>query len=154
MLVLLYILLAAVSLLLIGVVLIQDSKTGGLTAAFSGVGQDVSGAGGQREITRFTAGLATVFLVLCLAVGLMKTGSDGRTIANDEVDNPNSVENPDGAPGSGAPGSGVTNPADPPKSDGDSKPADPPKDGDSKPEDTPEDKPAGDTPAPEGGDGG
>lgn len=74
--VILYILLAAVSLFLIGVVLMQDSKTGGLTAAFSGVGQEVSGAGGQREITRFTAAISVVFLVLCLAVGLMKNSAD------------------------------------------------------------------------------
>lgn len=118
--VILYILLAAVSLFLIGVVLMQDSKTGGLTAAFSGVGQEVSGAGGQREITRFTAAISVVFLVLCLAVGLMKNSADN-TLGLDSP--PPKSESSMEAAGPGAGGSGAAGTSGAGATDGTQKPA-------------------------------
>ncbi|MFN0057665.1 MAG: preprotein translocase subunit SecG [Planctomycetota bacterium] len=63
--------LAAVSFILIGIVLLQDSKAGGLTSALSGMGgETVFGASGQKGVTKFTSILAVVFFVLCIAVGI------------------------------------------------------------------------------------
>ncbi|MCA8962229.1 MAG: preprotein translocase subunit SecG [Planctomycetes bacterium] len=67
----LYVVIAVVSLILIGLVLIQDSKAGGLSAAIAGSGESFVGAAANKGITKFTGWLATGFLVLCLLVGMM-----------------------------------------------------------------------------------
>ncbi len=68
----LFVLLALVSVLLVGVVLIQDSKAGGLSAAFgAGGGETLLGAHGQKDITRFTAIVAVIFLGLCVLLGVL-----------------------------------------------------------------------------------
>ncbi|MEE8142805.1 MAG: preprotein translocase subunit SecG, partial [Planctomycetota bacterium] len=66
--------------LLIGVVLIQDSKSGGLAGAFGGAGgETLLGAGSQKDITRFTSILSVVFLGLCILAGILSRVQAGST---------------------------------------------------------------------------
>jgi preprotein translocase subunit SecG len=67
-----------VTLALIGVVLIQRSEGGGLGIGSSqGMGSFMSGRGTANLLTRTTAVLATVFMVLSLTLALMNRGTTG-----------------------------------------------------------------------------
>jgi preprotein translocase subunit SecG len=67
-----------VTMALIGVVLIQRSEGGGLGIGSSqGMGAFMSGRGTANLLTRTTAILATVFMVLSLALALMNRGTTG-----------------------------------------------------------------------------
>src|SRR6516165_6912160 len=67
-----------VTLALIGVVLIQRSEGGGLGIGSSqGMGSFMSGRGTANLLTRTTAILATVFMVLSLTLALLNTGTTG-----------------------------------------------------------------------------
>ena len=67
-----------VTLALIGVVLIQRSEGGGLGIGSSqGMGSFMSGRGTANLLTRTTAILATVFMVLSLTLALMSRGTTG-----------------------------------------------------------------------------
>lgn len=117
------VLLAFVSLLLIGIVLMQDSKGGGLAGAFGGSGgTELLGTSGQKQIAKVTTVISGVFVVLCIAIGLLK-GLDERSsaVAADDpvpattigpVDgDPDGASNPLGGlevKTSPAPGGGVT----------------------------------------------
>ena len=61
---------SVIALLIIGIVLIQDSKEGGLGGAFgSGMGSEMLGARGQKDIARATSILGAIFAVLVVALG-------------------------------------------------------------------------------------
>ena len=93
-----------VTLALIGVVLIQRSEGGGLGIGSSqGMGAFMSGRGTANLLTRTTAILATLFMVLSLVLALLNHGTGG--IAGSLLENP--------APAS-APGPNGTLPAAPP----------------------------------------
>jgi preprotein translocase subunit SecG len=67
-----------VTLALIGVVLIQRSEGGGLGIGSSqGMGSFMSGRGTANLLTRATAILATVFMVLSLTLALLNRGTTG-----------------------------------------------------------------------------
>ncbi len=67
-----------VTLALIGVVLIQRSEGGGLGIGSSqGMGAFMSGRGTANLLTRTTAILATMFMVLSLTLALMNRGTTG-----------------------------------------------------------------------------
>ena len=67
-----------VTLALIGVVLIQRSEGGGLGIGSSqGMGSFMSGRGTANLLTRATAVLATIFMVLSLVLALMNRGTMG-----------------------------------------------------------------------------
>ena len=67
-----------VTLALIGVVLIQRSEGGGLGIGSSqGMGAFMSGRGTANLLTRTTAILATVFMVLSLTLALLNRGTTG-----------------------------------------------------------------------------
>lgn len=67
-----------VTLALIGVVLIQRSEGGGLGIGTSqGMGSFMSGRGTANLLTRTTAILAAIFMVLSLTLALMNRGSTG-----------------------------------------------------------------------------
>ncbi len=67
-----------VTLALIGVVLIQRSEGGGLGIGSSqGMGAFMSGRGTANLLTRMTAVLATLFMVLSLTLALMNRGTTG-----------------------------------------------------------------------------
>lgn len=71
-----YLLFAAMALLLIVVVLIQEGKGGGLGGAFGGAGQQVFGSGASG-IAKFTGGLAGGLLVLAVVITLQEKGAQG-----------------------------------------------------------------------------
>lgn len=54
MIVFLYVLVAILSLLVIGIILIQPSKSGGMGAAFGGIGESVFGAQAGSHLTKAT----------------------------------------------------------------------------------------------------
>ncbi len=65
-----------VTLALIGVVLIQRNEGGGLGIGSSqGMGSFMTGRGTANLLTRTTAVLGTIFLVLSLALALLSRGS-------------------------------------------------------------------------------
>lgn len=67
-----------VTLALIGVVLIQRSEGGGLGIGSSqGMGAFMSGRGTANLLTRTTAILATIFMVLSLSLALLNRGTAG-----------------------------------------------------------------------------
>jgi len=69
---------AFVTLALIGVVLIQRSEGGGLGIGTSaGMGSFMTGRGTANLLTRTTAVLATLFMLLALALALLNRGTAG-----------------------------------------------------------------------------
>ena len=69
--------LIAVSLLLVGLVLLQKNKGSGLSGAFGGVGgHSAFGTKTGDFLTWVTVGLATVFLLLNIAGNFLFDGSD------------------------------------------------------------------------------
>lgn len=60
-----------VSFLLICLVLVQPSKSGGMGAAFGGIGQSVFGAQAGSHLTKLTVVFITVFFVLTLALAFL-----------------------------------------------------------------------------------
>jgi preprotein translocase subunit SecG len=98
-----------VTLALIGVVLIQRSEGGGLGIGSSqGMGAFMSGRGTANLLTRTTAVLATVFMVLSLTLALMNRGTTG--VAGSLLEGA-----PTSAPGPAAPGPTAPAPAAPSK---------------------------------------
>jgi preprotein translocase subunit SecG len=98
-----------VTLALIGVVLIQRSEGGGLGIGSSqGMGAFMSGRGTANLLTRTTAILATIFMLLSLALALMNRGTTG--VGGSLLDNPPSPSAPGSVPGAG----GTAPPAAPP----------------------------------------
>lgn len=119
----LYFLVVIVALVLIGIILIQDSKAGGLTSAFGGGGGDsLLGATGQKQISKVTAYISVVFFGLCILIGVLDVNKGTQTLAGEDdaqltapgdggaVGN-GASQNGSGQPGngSGAPGSGTGN---------------------------------------------
>ena len=91
-----------VTLALIGVVLIQRSEGGGLGIGSSqGMGSFMSGRGTANLLTRTTAILATIFMVLSLVLALL---SRGTSVSTSILDTPPPVSAPaQPAPPSGSP---------------------------------------------------
>lgn len=69
--IILYTLVVIIAVLLIGLVLIQQSKGGGFGTAFGGVGETVFGAHAGSHLTKLTVILVTVFFVLTLALAII-----------------------------------------------------------------------------------
>ncbi len=67
----LYTMIIIVSILLIGLILIQQSKGGGLGNAFGGAGEAVFGARAGTHLTKLTVALVTVFFVLVLGLAII-----------------------------------------------------------------------------------
>ena len=101
-----------VTLALIGVVLIQRSEGGGLGIGTSqGMGSFMSDRGTANLLTRMTAILATVFMVLSLTLALMNRGTTGVGGSLLEAPAPGPGPGPITPP---APGTGAPLPAGPP----------------------------------------
>ena len=66
--VLLYALVVVVALLLIGIILVQPSKSGGMGAAFGGVGESVFGAQAGSHLTKATVIMTAVFFLVTLVL--------------------------------------------------------------------------------------
>jgi preprotein translocase subunit SecG len=68
---LLYTVIVIISILLIGLVLLQPSKGGGFGSAFGGVGENVFGAHALSHLSKMTIALVSVFFVLTLALAVI-----------------------------------------------------------------------------------
>ncbi len=78
---LLIILEAACCLALIGLVLLQKSKSGGLGLAFGGGGNDsLFGARAGNVLTKATIGIGVLFLINTLVLGMMFAGSANKSL--------------------------------------------------------------------------
>ena len=71
LLIFIYALVALVSLLLIGLILIQPSKSGGMGAAFGGIGESVFGGKAGSHLTKATVWMTAIFLVLTLVLAVL-----------------------------------------------------------------------------------
>ena len=82
----LYTMVVVLSLLLIGIVLIQPAKSGGMGAAFGGIGESVFGAKAGSHLTKATVVMTTIFFVLTLTlaalVGRLQYRSNGSKAAS------------------------------------------------------------------------
>ena len=67
----LYALVVVVSLLLIGLILIQPSKSGGMGAAFGGIGESMFGGKAGSHLTKATVWLTAIFMVLALVLAIL-----------------------------------------------------------------------------------
>lgn len=75
---------AASSLALIGLVLLQKSKSDGLGAAFGGGGNDsLLGARAGNVLTKATVGIGIAFLVNTLVLGILFSGSADQSLMAD-----------------------------------------------------------------------
>ena len=76
--VLLYVAIFIVALLLIVLILIQPAKSGGMGAAFGGIGESVFGGKAGSHLTKTTVVMTTIFfviaLVLAAVIGLGRRG--------------------------------------------------------------------------------
>ena len=80
--VILWILLIVSIFLLIGVILLQEGKGGGLAEAFGGVGAETFGVK-AAGINKFTSVVGAIFLALCIALTLFKPApSDAPALKN------------------------------------------------------------------------
>ena len=85
--VVLYTLVIIVALLLIGLVLIQQSKGGGFGGSFGGVGESVFGAHAGSHLTKLTVILTTSFFVLTLLLAVIVGHRNrGRSVAEIDAD--------------------------------------------------------------------
>jgi preprotein translocase subunit SecG len=83
---LLIILEAACSLALIGLILLQKAKDGGLGAAFGAGGNDsLFGARAGNVLTRATVGIGIVFLVNTLILGMLFAGSADTSLVDKQL---------------------------------------------------------------------
>ena len=78
----LYVMIFVVSLLLIALILIQPSKSGGMGAAFGGIGESVFGGKAGSHLTKTTVIMTTIFFVIALALAAfighgLNSGGDG-----------------------------------------------------------------------------
>ncbi|EHM01063.1 preprotein translocase, SecG subunit [Acetobacteraceae bacterium AT-5844] len=100
-----------VTLALIAVVLLQRSEGGGLGIGSSqGMGSFMTGRGTANLLTRTTAVLATLFMVLALAMALLGRGEANRGSILDLPPGPAIPAAPT-APGGTAPAPGASGPA-------------------------------------------
>lgn len=104
------ILIIGISVLLIGLVLLQKNRGSGLSGAFGGVGgHSAFGTKTGDFLTWFTVGLATLFLVLCIAGNFMfepekpKVVTPVTDLSGTTPPAANAPTPPAGAPGTGAP---------------------------------------------------
>ncbi|WP_367159988.1 preprotein translocase subunit SecG [Kozakia baliensis] len=83
-----------VTIALIGVILIQRSEGGGLGIGSSqGMGSFMTGRGTATLLTRATAALAGVFMVLCLLLAVLNKGASTNSGGKDILAQPPATEN-------------------------------------------------------------
>ena len=67
----LYVLVVIASVLLIGLILLQPAKSGGMGAAFGGVGESVFGGKAGSHLTKATVYLTAIFFIIALALAAL-----------------------------------------------------------------------------------
>ena len=82
--VLLYVMIFVVALLLIALILIQPSKSGGMGAAFGGIGESVFGGKAGSHLTKSTVIMTALFFVIALllaaVIGRTDRGAEGTSM--------------------------------------------------------------------------
>ncbi|MDD3154968.1 MAG: preprotein translocase subunit SecG [Victivallaceae bacterium] len=73
--VMLYGLVIVLALFLIGLILIQPSKSGGLGGTFGGVGESVFGAEAGSRLTKLTVYMTSAFFLLALLLAVIVGGT-------------------------------------------------------------------------------
>ena len=76
--VLLYVVIFIVALLLIALILLQPSKSGGMGAAFGGIGESVFGGKAGSHLTKSTVVLTAVFFIVALILAAVIGFGSGR----------------------------------------------------------------------------
>ncbi len=75
----LYVILGLVSISLMGVILMQSSKGGGLAGTFGGAASTTNalfgGSGAGNFLTKLTTGLAVAFMVLIILISVLNKGA-------------------------------------------------------------------------------
>ena len=84
--VILYAMVVVIALLLIGLILIQPSKSGGLGATFGGIGESVFGAQAGSHLTKATVFLTAVFFLFTLLLATLIGHGANRSDAISGVD--------------------------------------------------------------------
>ncbi len=79
----LYVAVVLIAVLLIGLVLVQPSKGGGLGSAFGGIGESVFGAQAMSQLSKVTVVLLSLFFVLTLILAVM-TGHRSKAAVSSE----------------------------------------------------------------------
>ena len=83
----LYVLVVIASVLLIGLILLQPAKSGGMGAAFGGVGESVFGGKASNHLTKATVYLTAIFFIIALVLAaLIGHGVRISGAADSEVD--------------------------------------------------------------------
>ena len=67
----LYVLIVLAAVLLIGLILIQPAKSGGMGAAFGGIGESVFGGKAGSHLTKATVWLTAIFFIIALALAAL-----------------------------------------------------------------------------------
>ena len=67
----LYVLVVLAAVLLIGLILIQPAKSGGMGAAFGGIGESVFGGKAGSHLTKATVWLTAIFFIIALALAAL-----------------------------------------------------------------------------------
>ena len=86
-----------VCLMLVGIILMQSSQSGGMGSALAGnsaLNNALGGQGADKLLVRITAILATVFMILALALNVMSTpgSNDLPSSSSDSILNRNKLE--------------------------------------------------------------
>lgn len=76
---------AIISILLIGIILIQKAKGGGLGLAFGGGGESLFGSRAGNVLTKGTIILAIAFMVNTVALAIIYARSHDRTLMDDHM---------------------------------------------------------------------
>lgn len=82
MIVLLYILFFIAALILILLVMIQDEQGEGIGGIFGGGSTTPFGSRAGNVLTRFTAIIAAVFLIVCVVIGLLNRSTERQALAD------------------------------------------------------------------------
>lgn len=81
--VIIYALIVIIAFVLVILILIQPSKSGGLGAAFGGAGENVFGAHALDHVSKFTVWLIAIFFALTLALTVISAHSSPDSLMDD-----------------------------------------------------------------------
>ena len=91
-----------VSLFLVFVVLLQTGRGAELGAAFGGMGQATYGRGQSTFITKFTTGLAVIFMSTSLSLAFLSSDRPSQSVLSSQSGQPVQQESMEKAAGQGA----------------------------------------------------
>ncbi len=86
--VIIYALVVLIAIMLIGLILVQPSKSGGFGSAFGGVGESVFGAQAMGHLSKLTVVLISLFFVLTLLLAVVSghnSGAEQKSVMDTEA---------------------------------------------------------------------